>query len=87
MIKLYNDDCFRLNIDCFKLNSRQYDNAVIVVGLLPKDVTIVDPFMGSGTTGVAVVEMNKEQEANRSFVGVEISKQYYEIARKRIREK
>lgn len=57
-----------------------------VVGLLPKDATIVDPFMGSGTTGVAVVEMNKEQKANRSFVGVEISKQYYEIARKRIKE-
>lgn len=55
-----------------------------IIGILPEDCVIIDPFMGSGTTGVAVIEMNKEQNANRSFIGIEIDKQYYEIAKDRI---
>ena len=39
---------------------------------------ILDPFMGSGTTGVACVK-NK-----RNFIGIEINKEYYNIARNRI---
>lgn len=39
---------------------------------------ILDPFMGSGTTGVACVK-NK-----RNFIGIEINKEYYNIARQRI---
>jgi DNA modification methylase len=39
---------------------------------------ILDPFMGSGTTGVACKELN------RSFVGMEISEEYYGIAKRRI---
>ena len=42
------------------------------------DDTILDPFMGSGTTGVACKELN------RNFIGIEINKDYYEIAKKRI---
>lgn len=55
-----------------------------IIGILPEDCVIIDPFMGSGTTGVAVVEMNKEQNTNRGFIGIEIDKQYYEIAKQRI---
>ena len=40
--------------------------------------TILDPFMGSGTTGVACVQLG------RRFIGVEICEDYYKIARKRI---
>lgn len=40
--------------------------------------TILDPFMGSGTTGVAAVEMG------RSFWGCEITSEYFEVAQKRI---
>ena len=40
--------------------------------------TILDPFMGSGTTGVACKELG------RKFIGIEINKDYYEIAKKRI---
>ena len=40
--------------------------------------TVIDPFMGSGTTGVACVR------TGRRFVGVEIDPGYYTIARKRI---
>jgi site-specific DNA-methyltransferase (adenine-specific)/modification methylase len=39
---------------------------------------IADPYMGSGTTGVAAVRLG------RQFWGVEIDPQYFEIARKRI---
>lgn len=41
---------------------------------------IFDPFMGSGSTGVAAVK------TGRSFIGVELDPQYYEIAERRINE-
>jgi len=40
--------------------------------------TVLDPFMGSGTTGVACVQ------AGRNFIGCEISEEYFRIAEKRI---
>lgn len=40
--------------------------------------TVLDPFMGSGTTGVACLR------TGRRFVGVEISPEYYQIAERRI---
>ena len=39
---------------------------------------ILDPFMGSGTTGVACKKLN------RDFIGIEIDKDYFEIAKNRI---
>jgi DNA modification methylase len=39
---------------------------------------VVDPFMGSGTTGVWC------KENNRNFIGIEIEKEIYDIAKKRI---
>ena len=41
---------------------------------------ILDPFMGSGTTGVV------SKKTNRNFVGVELSKDYFDIAKHRIEE-
>lgn len=55
-----------------------------IIGILPYDVTIIDPFMGSGTTGVAVYNMNQKQQCNRSFIGIEIDEQYCRIAEDRI---
>ena len=40
--------------------------------------TILDPFMGSGTTGVAAVQLGM------NFIGIEIDKTYFDIAEKRI---
>ena len=42
--------------------------------------TILDPFMGSGTTGVACVQ------TGRNFIGIEIDATYFAIAEKRIAE-
>jgi len=42
--------------------------------------TILDPFMGSGTTGVAC------QKLGRKFIGIEIDERYFDIACRRIEE-
>lgn len=47
---------------------------------LPNSKTICDPFMGSGTTGVAAVAMG------RQFIGIERDVSYFDIACRRIRE-
>ena len=50
------------------------------LGFLPNAQTILDPFMGSGTTGVACVQLD------RKFIGIELDPDYFEIACKRIEE-
>lgn len=42
--------------------------------------TVLDPFMGSGTTGVAAVQMQRE------FVGIEVDPSYFDIACRRIED-
>jgi site-specific DNA-methyltransferase (adenine-specific) len=44
------------------------------------DGLVFDPFMGSGTTGVACAKLR------RPFVGVELDEGYFDIACRRIRE-
>lgn len=41
---------------------------------------VLDPFMGSGTTGVAAIN------TNRRFIGIELDEQYFKIAENRINE-
>lgn len=51
------------------------------IGHLPEpNETIIDPFMGSGTTGVAALQMG------RSFIGIEREERYFETACRRLRE-
>lgn len=49
-----------------------------IVGILPKGKVIVDPFMGSGTTGIACKELGYD------FIGIELDKNYFELAKDRI---
>ena len=42
--------------------------------------TIIDPFMGSGTTGVACAKLG------RKFIGIEIEEKYFDIACDRIQK-
>ena len=53
---------------------------LIMIGSRPGD-TILDPFMGSGTTGVA------SKLLHRNFIGFEIESKYFEIAQERIENK
>ena len=50
-----------------------------VIGRAP-GITILDPFMGSGTTGVACARLG------RRFIGIECHEPYFNIAVKRITE-
>jgi DNA modification methylase len=52
----------------------------IVERTVKEGATVLDPFMGSGTTGVACVQ------TGRRFIGIEISEEYFRIAQERIRQ-
>ena len=41
---------------------------------------VLDPFMGSGSTGVACVN------TNRAFIGIELDQGYFDIAKQRIED-
>ena len=49
-----------------------------VLGMFPKPQSILDPFMGSGTTGVACANLG------RKFIGIERERKYFDIACERI---
>ena len=50
----------------------------IMLILSDENNLILDPFMGSGTTGAVAKKLN------RKFIGIELDKEYFEIAKKRI---
>lgn len=51
-----------------------------IIKTLPDNYTVVDPFMGSGSTGVACKKLGRE------FIGIELIPEYFEIAKARIGE-
>lgn len=58
---------------------RPLDQMVHIVSQWARpDSTILDPFMGSGTTGVACANLG------RKFIGIEIEPKYFDIACRRI---
>ena len=50
------------------------------LGFLPDAAMILDPFMGSGTTGVACANLG------RTFIGIEREPKYFDIACRRIED-
>ena len=46
--------------------------------ITPKGGTVLDPFMGSGSTGIAAKDEGFE------FIGIEREKEYFEIAERRV---
>jgi site-specific DNA-methyltransferase (adenine-specific) len=48
---------------------------------VPDNVIVIDPFMRTGTTGIASLD------SGRRFVGIEIDQHYVDIARKRFQKK
>lgn len=51
-----------------------------LISISPENATVADLFMGSGSTGVACVN------TGRNFIGMELSKNYFEVAKQRIEE-
>ncbi len=64
--------------DKFHVTGKPTDLMSDVVQLVQPGGTIIDPFMGSGTTGVAAIQSGYE------FIGVELSEEYFYIACERI---
>jgi site-specific DNA-methyltransferase (adenine-specific)/modification methylase len=52
----------------------------VCLAMHPKAATVCDPFMGTGTTGVACVNLGK------AFVGIECERQYFDVACRRIEQ-
>ena len=52
--------------------------STLISGLSNKDGIILDPFMGSGSTGVACKNLN------RKFIGIDLDEEYFRIAKERI---
>jgi site-specific DNA-methyltransferase (adenine-specific) len=46
--------------------------------IVPKGATVLDPFMGSGTTAVAALR------TGRNFIGFELGEEYHRIATERV---
>lgn len=53
-------------------------NEILIANSSNEGETVLDPFMGVGSCGVACVD------TNRNFIGIELDKEYYNIAKKRI---
>ncbi len=58
--------------------SKKLMTEIIEIHTNPGDV-VLDPFMGSGTTGVAAIG------TGRNFVGIELDREYFQIAERRIK--
>lgn len=54
--------------------------AWLIEGVSARGETVLDPFMGSGSTGVAAVQLG------RKFIGIELEPHYFDIACRRIAE-
>jgi DNA modification methylase len=76
---LANNKLFAQRVERFHPTQKPEEVMKWCVEMLPADVkTILDPFMGSGTTGVAAVKLGK------SFIGIEREPSYFDIACRRI---
>lgn len=97
-LKKTTDGCIRANVETarkFGANSALRKNIhptckptelmqYLVKLVSPKGATILDPFMGSGSTGKAVMFENRERDANYKFIGIELTDEYLPIAQARI---
>ena len=79
----YPTQILRFNRDCLKSNLHPTQKPVALCEYLIKTYTkdgdlVLDNCMGSGTTGVAAIN------TNRNFIGIELKEKYFNIAKNRI---
>ena len=75
---LANNKLFAQRVERHHPTQKPVEVMVWCLGFLPDARIILDPFMGSGTTGVACVQLG------RKFIGIELEPRYFDIARRRI---
>ena len=88
---IINEDKIKGNIFTYKVGSlaetHQYKHPAMFPLALAQDQikswsnesdVVLDPFMGSGTTGVACVNLN------RNFIGIELNEEYFNMSKERI---
>jgi site-specific DNA-methyltransferase (adenine-specific) len=61
-------------------NQKPIDLMLWIMGFIPDDATILDPFMGSGSTLVAAKQLG------RKAIGIELDERYCEIAANRLQQ-
>jgi site-specific DNA-methyltransferase (adenine-specific) len=62
------------------LTEKPVELLVDLLAICPPGGTVLDPFMGSGTTGVACIQ------TGRRFIGIELDSAYFAVAKRRIEE-
>ena len=77
---LANNKLFADRVERFHPTQKPLQLIEWCLSLIPDAETVLDPFMGSGTTGVACVNLD------RKFIGIEREPKYYEISKRRITE-
>ena len=68
------------NSNRFHITQKPLEVMRSLVRITPETGTVLDPFAGSGTTGVAALT------EGRNFVGIEMSAHYHEVANQRLEE-
>jgi site-specific DNA-methyltransferase (adenine-specific) len=78
----YLPGCFRVNSPKEREHITEKPVALLeeLVKIVPGGAAVLDPFMGSGTTGVACMNLG------RSFIGIEREPKYFDIACRRIED-
>lgn len=71
-------DCHRSDTGRNHPTQKPIDLMLWCMSFIPDNCTILDPFLGSGTTAVAALK------TDRNFIGIELDPKYCEIAQKRV---
>jgi site-specific DNA-methyltransferase (adenine-specific)/modification methylase len=75
---LANNKLFADRVERFHPTQKPIQVMEWCLSFVPNALIILDPFMGSGTTGVAAIQMG------RQFIGIEREPKYFDIACERI---
>ena len=75
---LANNTIFAQRRERFHPTQKPIELIAWCIGFAPQAQTVLDPFMGSGTTGVACAQLGK------AFTGIERERKYFDIACERI---
>lgn len=79
LASLFNDKVFS--------NPKDYElTARILKALNFKNINVIDFFSGSGTTGHAVIKLNREDEGNRKYILVEMGTYFNTVTKPRIQK-